>query len=387
MILLAALVLGVPPLQTVTISTPRGVTSIPLTAERGAPAVAASRLAVPLGLTAEVSGAEAAVRVGGVTFIFQLGAPFARAGDAVCPLVADPYVARDSLFLPLVWLADCLPRAVARYRWDADAGRLAETAPIAITPPLASPINPITGLRLAHTIVVDPGHGGRDPGNPGRYFSGSLTEKDITLAIAKLLRAELTRRGLTAVLTRTGDTLVDLQDRPGYCAADCDMFVSIHVNAMPAGRRASVASGVETYFLSDAKTEDQRRVADMENAAIRFEAAAVQTAQGPLGQIIRDLQQNEYLRESARLAELVQGRVAAVHPGGDRGVQQAGFWVLNFARRPAILVETGFATNKDDGAFLTSALGQRKIANAIADGIVAYLQELERKLAVGGAGR
>ena len=125
----------------------------------------------------------------------------------------------------------------------------------------------------------------------------------------------------------------------------------------------------------------------MENAAISFEADAVRSAQGPLGQIIKDLQQNEYLRESARLAELVQGRVAGIHPGGDRGVQQAAFWVLNFARRPAILVETGFATNKDDGAFLTSALGQRKIANAIADGIVAYLQELERKLAVGGAGR
>ena len=385
MILLAVWLLG--PMQAVTIATPRGVTSIPLSAERGALAVAASRLAVPLGLTAEVSGAEAAVRVGGVTFIFQLGAPFARAGEAICTLAAEPYVARDSLFLPLAWLTDCLPRAVARYRWDADAGRLAETAPIAIAPVAAAAVNPVTGLRLAHTIVVDPGHGGRDPGNPGRYFSGSLTEKDITLAIGKLLRAELTRRGLTAVLTRTGDTLVDLHDRPSNCASDCDLFVSIHVNVMPAGRRSSAASGVETYFLSDAKTEDQRRVDDMANAAIRFEADAVETARGPLTWIIHDLQQNEYLRESARLAELVQGRVAGIHPGGDRGVQQAAFWVLNFARRPAILVETGFATNKDDGAFLTSALGQRKIANAIADGIVAYLQELERKLAVGGAGR
>ncbi|PYO70574.1 MAG: hypothetical protein DMD71_01605, partial [Gemmatimonadetes bacterium] len=115
MILLAVSLLG--PMQAVTIATPRGVTSIPLSAERGALAVAASRLAVPLGLTAEVSGAEAAVRVGGVTFIFQLGAPFARAGEAICTLAAEPYVARDSLFLPLAWLTDCLPRAVARYRW------------------------------------------------------------------------------------------------------------------------------------------------------------------------------------------------------------------------------------------------------------------------------
>src|SRR5207249_3438014 len=160
-------------------------------------------LTVPLGLTAEVSGGEAAVRVGGVTFVFELGAPFVRAGEAVCGLVAEPYLARDTLFLPLVWLTDCLPRAVGggRYRWDADAGRLAEAAPLIVTPVLATTVNPITGLRLRHTIVVDPGHGGRDPGNPGRYFSGSLTEKDITLAIGRLLRAELTRRGLTAVLT------------------------------------------------------------------------------------------------------------------------------------------------------------------------------------------
>src|SRR2546426_11115779 len=96
----------------------------------------------------------------------------------------------------------------------------------------------------------------------------------------------------------------------------------------------------------------------------------------------RDLQLNEYLRESARLAELVQERVAVVHPGGDRGVQQAGFMVLTTARRPAILVETGFATNATDGAFLASALGQHKLASAIADGIVAYLLEFERKLAV-----
>src|SRR5205823_2649232 len=126
-----------------------------------------------------------------------------------------------------------------------------------------------------------------------------------------------------------------------------------------------------------------RLVADMENTSIRFEAAGVQTAQGPLNQIIHDLQLNEYLRESARLAELVQGRAAGVHPGGDRGVQQAGFMVLTTARRPAILVETGFATNPIDGAFLASALGQHKLASAIADGIVAYLLEFERKLAVG----
>jgi N-acetylmuramoyl-L-alanine amidase len=157
------------------------------------------------------------------------------------------------------------------------------------------------------------------------------------------------------------------------------------VNSMPDGKRSTIANGVETYFLSDAKTEDQRRVAQMENNAIRFESPDAQAVEGGLATILKDLQQNEYLRESARLAELVQQKVAGVHPGDDRGVQQAGFYVLNSARRPAILVETGFSTNKADGAFLASTAGQRKIAGAIADGIVNYLVEFERKVAIGGS--
>jgi N-acetylmuramoyl-L-alanine amidase len=325
-------------------------------------------------------------------------------------------LARDTLFLPLVWLTDCVPWVFGdRFRWDVTLGILTErplpglaraaestaTAdparrtlpdpppPPPPPPPAANPVaravpNPVTGLRQRHVVVVDPGHGGRDPGNPGRYFPNGVSEKDVNLGIGRLLRAELQRRGIVASLTRTTDTLIDLHDRAGFCREDCELFVSVHVNAMPTGRRTVTANGVETYFLSDAKTEDQRRVARMENDAIRYESADAQVVEGDLATIVKDLQQNEYLRESARLAELVQQRMAGVHPGTDRGVQQAGFYVLSSARRPAILVETGFSSNKRDGAFLASALGQRKIANAIADGIVGYFLELEHKLAIGG---
>ena len=401
--------------QVVLIATPRGETSVPLTTERGTAAVAALRLGPPLGLTVALDGSRVTVGLSGVVFVFQLGAPFVRAGGVVYGLVGEPYVARDTVFLPLHWLADCVPRALGgRYRWEpapgSDTGRLVElpiasavaaaappgvgstptptpsTAPV-LPPPSSSAPNPITGLRLRHGVVIDPGHGGVDPGNPGRYFPGHLVEKDITLAIGRLLRAELVRRAIVATLTRSTDTLIDLTDRGALCRAACDLFVSIHVNAMPDGRRAERASGVETYFLSDAKTEDQQRVAQMENEAIRFETGTSSAATGPLGFILRDLQLNEYLRESAQLAQLVQDSAARIHPGGDRGVQQAGFMVLTTARRPAILVETGFATNRTDGAFLASSLGQHKIASAIADGIVAYLLELERKLAIAAPAR
>jgi N-acetylmuramoyl-L-alanine amidase len=394
------------PLQAVVIATPRGQTSVPVTMERGSAAVAAPLLARPLGLTVSLEGSRALVGLGGAAFVFQLGAPFVRTGGVVYGVVGEPYRARDTLFLPLNWLADCVPRSLGpRYRWDAAAARLEElpvAGALAATPPAgtalsppAAPVpaapNPLSGLRFRHAVVIDPGHGGADPGNPGRYLPGGLVEKDIVLAVARLLRAELTRRGVVATLTRSTDTLIDLTDRGAFCRADCDLFVSIHVNAMPAGRRADRLSGVETYFLSDAKTEDQQRVANMENDAIRFESAPQAGVKGPIDFILKDLQLNEYLRESAQLAQLVQQHVAAIHPGGDRGVQQAGFMVLTTARRPAILVETGFATNPTDGAFLASSLGEHKIASAIADGIVKYLQEFERKLTVaapaGGGGR
>jgi N-acetylmuramoyl-L-alanine amidase len=385
------LLLLIAPSQVV-ISTPRGATTVPVTTERGAAAFAAPLVAQALQLTTMLDGSEVTIGVGGGVFIFQLGAPFVRADRVVYALVSAPYLARGTLFLPLDWLA-VLPRALgSRYRWDPGGARLEELPPAVATSPAASVASPKlwTGLRLPHTIVIDPGHGGVDPGNPGLYFPGGLVEKDITLSIGKLLRAELMRRGLTARLTRTTDTLIDLADRGASCSNQCDLFVSIHVNAMPPGRRRGVTGGVETYFLSDAKTEDQKRVAKMENDAIRFETGASATATGDVGFILRDLQSNEYLRQSARLAELVQQDVSGVHPNGGRGVQQAAFMVLTTARRPAILVEAGFATNQDDAAFLATPLGAHKIASAIANGIVAYLREFERKLAVAapaGGGR
>jgi N-acetylmuramoyl-L-alanine amidase len=417
-----------PPPDSVHITTPRGDASVPISYERGA-AVAAPLVAGPLDLAVAIEGGRATVVLLGAGFVFAYGSPYARIGTRLCQLVDESYVARDTLFLPLVWLSDCVPSVFAgRFHWDAVNGRLSETAPAApavasADPPVRSPTgptarqpadsptggsgaaapvaappatsrppvtpaaapNPITGLRHRHVIVIDPGHGGRDPGNPGRYFPQGMTEKDVNLSIGKLLRDELASRGIEATLTRSGDTLIDLHDRAGYCERKCDLFVSIHVNSMPDGKRSAVASGVETYFLSDAKTEDQRRVAQMENDAIRFESPDAQAVEGGLATILKDLQQNEYLRESARLAELVQQKVARIHPGDDRGVQQAGFYVLNSARRPAILVETGFSTNKADGAFLASAAGERKIASAIADGIINYLLEFERKVAIGGS--
>src|SRR5436309_10115886 len=136
-----------PPPQVVVIATPRGETSVPVTTERGTAAVAAPRLGAPLGLTLVLDGSRVTVGLSGVGFVFQLGAPFVRAGGVVYGLVGEPYVARDTVFLPLHWLADCVPRAVGgRYRWEpapgGDTGRLVElpiASPVTATPPPTSP--------------------------------------------------------------------------------------------------------------------------------------------------------------------------------------------------------------------------------------------------------
>lgn len=396
------LIAGLAPAQVV-IATPRGQTVIPVTTERGTPAVAAPLLAQPLGLTSVVGDSVTTVTIDGTPFALQVGAPFARVPGGICAMTADPYVARDTLFLPLPFLSICVPQVLSsRYRWDAVGGRLVETvapAPDSVpavtrrpAPPVArlDPPNPMTGLRLHHVVAIDPGHGGVDPGAPktGGFLPRGQHEKDITFAIARLLRSILVARGIEVDMTRTTDTLISLYDRPYTCVDACDLFVSIHVNSMDVGPNRSKARGVETYFLETAKTEDAARVARMENDAIRYEQHSARgNDSSPLKFINQDMVQNEYLRESARLADLIQARVGAVAPGGDRGVQQAPFWVLKDARRPAVLVETGFATNRDDAEFLGTGAGQQKIATAIADGIVAYLRELERKMAVPGAAR
>ena len=121
---------------------------------------------------------------------------------------------------------------------------------------------------------------------------------------------------------------------------------------------------------------------------MRFETCEDPTAVvGGLDFILKDLQLNEHLRESARLAELVESELEGVHTGESRGVKQAGFMVLTTARRPAILVELGYSTNPDDGRFLTTRSSQKAMATSIADALVEYLLEYERKTdATGGSG-
>lgn len=233
------------------------------------------------------------------------------------------------------------------------------------------------------TVVVDAGHGGPDNGMTGPIGARwKLYEKNITLQVAKKLATALRRRGLRVVMTRTTDTLIALSDR-GRIANEHhgDLFVSIHVNAAnPAWKDPGAARGFETYFLAEAKTEDAKRVEQMENASVRFETGVSASKGDPLSYIMNDMAQNEHLRESSELADFIQQHLGAIEPGPSRGVKQAGFRVLVTAYMPAVLVEIGFGTNVADARFITSASRQKEIAGAIADATVEYLDHYQRRL-------
>ena len=237
--------------------------------------------------------------------------------------------------------------------------------------------------RPRRLVVVDAGHGGPDAGMHGPIGQRTtLYEKDITLAVAKRLARELESRGVNVLMTRTTDTLIALGDRGKIAnAAKGDLFISIHVNAAnPNWKDPGAARGFETYFLAEAKTEDERRVAQMENEVVRFERNADPVQESGLGFILKDMAQNEQLRESSDLAVTIQSHLKRMHPGPSRGVKQAGFMVLVTAFMPSVLVEIGFGTNPAEAAYISGDSGQRAIADAVADAAMEYLAHYERRV-------
>jgi N-acetylmuramoyl-L-alanine amidase len=381
---------------TVEVTTPRGTARLPVVmSQQAGPVLLAVPLLTALGASARGDEAWLEVQLAGQSFRFLLGAPLFAINDRVAPLVGQAFQAGDSLYLPLQFVAEILPRVLAeRYRWDASVARLSEFSPPVPATRVVLPRRLPNGLLPGHVVTIDPGHGGEDPGNPGVFFSGGITEKNVTLELALLLRDELKRRGIGVIMTRTRDTLIALGDRPAYCTSQCDLFLSLHVNSLQRRQGYTATRGFEMWILGEENTEDAARVSRMENQALRFEGVDPETAgEDGLDFILRDLQMNEYLRESARAAQLIETHLDPVHPGGSRGVRQSNLLrVLNGARRPAVLVEIGYATNPQDARIISNRRSQQALAAGIADAVVDYLLEYERKSgtappATRGAGR
>ncbi len=360
---------------------------VPLTQSADGPMVSLESLAPVVPATVKrVAPGEFEAVVFGVRMRFEPGSAVVKVGDDTHQLAAAPVERRGRLLVPLQFVSEVLPVIAPNLRWDVNAHQL-----VAFSMPAAAESTAVkaraVATKSARTVVVDAGHGGPDNGMSGPIFGGPhIFEKNITLAVAKRVGEELKSRGVNVVYTRTTDTLIALSDR-GKIAnqADGDLFISIHVNAANLHwKDPAAARGFETYFLSEAKTEDARRVEQMENEAVRYESGPNVSRDDPLNFIVSDMMQNEHLRESSELAATIQRSLGSAEPGPSRGVKQAGFRVLVTAYMPAVLVEIGFGTNAAEAAYMSSPEKQQQIANAIADGAIAYLQRYERRVSGSG---
>ena len=212
-------------------------------------------------------------------------------------------------------------------------------------------------------IVIDPGHGGKDPGAIG--YSKRHFEKDVALQVAKKVKALLEKElDVEVLLTRSKDKFVSLQSRTEFAnKMDADLFISIHCNA----HRNSKVRGIEVFYLSTAKTDEARAVEALENSVVyEYEggSAAVQKYDD-VALILADMAQNEHLEESYQMATKIQSHLVQATSARNRGVKQANFYVLRGAYMPAVLIELGFMTNPDEEKKLISSAHQNKLARSI----------------------
>jgi N-acetylmuramoyl-L-alanine amidase len=229
-------------------------------------------------------------------------------------------------------------------------------------------------------VVLDAGHGGKDPGRPAKNYK----EKDIALKIVLELGRKLeAQKDIKVVYTRKTDVFLELKER-GRIAndADADLFVSIHCNAFN-----TQVDGTETYVLGLHANQQNFEVAKQENSVIFLEDNYLETYEGfdpnsPEAVIGLTLMQEEFLDQSLMLASNIQTNFRDDLKRKDRGVKQAGFVVLHQTYMPSVLVETGFITNSKEGAFLNSKNGQEKVATAIYDAIKGYKKHFDENLVV-----
>jgi len=228
-------------------------------------------------------------------------------------------------------------------------------------------------------VVLDAGHGGHDPGRPTK---NGYTEKDIALKIVLKLGRELENNpDFKVIYTRKTDIFVTLRNRAKIAnKADADLFVSVHCNA-----HHTQARGTETYVLGAKNSERNMAVAKAENEVIFLEENYEEHYEGfdpssPESTIAIGIEQEVYVEQSIELARKVENNFAGKLKRKSRGIKQLSLWVLHNTYMPSVLIETGFITNKNEGAYLNSKNGQTKIASAIKNAILEYKKEIDQNV-------
>jgi len=361
--------------------------------------------------------------------------PFARMAGRTRPLQFPPRVTKSRLVLPKPAAVDLIQRlgivrtladktaVKRRTKSNADSSKSAParlpvvalpTKPSVDTPVVRSPTTPETpdptvaptdepesveapdtpsttlvevpeapaapAKKGMFTVVIDAGHGGKDPGANGKKSDGTaLLEKTATLQVARRLRDALAgRKGIKVVMTRDQDVFVELDGRTRIAnAAKGDLFVSLHCNSLPTNsKRRDDVNGFMVYLLREAKDDRDRAIERRENDAISYETGERQKkeALSPVEWMMLDHQLNLYTKESERFAGLVVRQLQSEGPVTKErtGASQAGFFVLVGALMPSVLVEMGYVSNPNDVEALSDSNRQKRIADGIADAIEGF---------------
>jgi len=248
-------------------------------------------------------------------------------------------------------------------------------------PEKVEPITPSASADPIAFIVIDAGHGGKDPGAIGK---GGLKEKNITLTVAKNLESLLKKkvRNIPVYLSRNSDIFLELHERTEFANKRLKkntngIFISIHVNASISPK----ISGFETYFLSqNPSNEDARNTAALENNVIIFEEKTRRKKKyGEIEYIEARMITTQIQKESAMLAQSIQNAMSKnVKPFKSRGVRKADFYVLRGVLMPAVLVEIGFITSESESQSLNKSVYQKILSENISDGIAAFIAEYNK---------
>ena len=334
--------------------------------------------------------------------------PFFRWNDQILQFVDTPYRIEGETYIPLQLLTDFFPKRLPTlYAFNevdftvqaADPSALRGDALTEVKPgdgvssldtlsfpdPSSNPNPDLTTREQSSSepipdslkeqrrvVVIDPGHGGGDPGALGPQ---GLREKDVALAVAKIMADLLSReKGVDVYLTRSEDSFVPLWERgelaTQWKGENPGVFISVHANSVP--ERRSVR-GFETYSLNVARTEHERRVVAIENAPLQVQGQNIDPDSDPeFAFLLRDLSNSGHQPWSVELSKIVQEEIGRFHPGPDRGVKQGPLAVLTNALMPSVLVEVGFLSNEDEGPLLGQDQFQDETARAVARAVMNF---------------
>lgn len=223
-------------------------------------------------------------------------------------------------------------------------------------------------------VILDAGHGGKDPGNSNHGFVEKKIVLKTTLLLEKFLKKE---NEIKVVLTRESDVFIELKDRPKKAnSIHADLFVSIHCNSVT----SPIPFGSETFVMGLARSKDNLEIAKQENSVILLEKDYKKTYKGfdpknPETLIGLKILQEDYLDRSINLASKIENNFKNKLNRKSRGIKQTPLWVLDAAYMPSVLIELGFLSNKKEGIYLNSDKGQNEMAEAIAGAIVNYKRE------------